>query len=575
MIVAIERNLFNYVLKYNFVNISNAQIFDIDIEKINFTNPTDFVINEFNRILPVFEQDQEILILEVNKNKLQFNSLITLSFESIKNIFPLTDKAKNVLSGKLNQNLELNNPYFEKIVDEVKVIRAIKYRELAFSQLTSIYNFSDEIDLNFNHEVKKIIIELLNGKNSTDSYLFNLLQYNYTPNEISSGNIEYLEKIGIIAFTYKAKSSDGYINSPFYIACERYKKEINKSSFSEGYITYHDILSKEKIDSQWKQSDKKIKAIVSEQFVDLDLFKISYYFLAIKSKLNKNDTNLIEVDDQIIRELVLDNKTMIHVLYLICYTFSINQLYESIHILSKAQLFNKKFLKRDVLVTQNEILAELNQKAEQDKILITENEDKDLVHLDVISEPIKINESVDLVNDESLKNKIDIPEPDSNIIVGEDEVKYIANDEEEEIKNDSEVDEVINSEIVTEPIVLYENINTKANSDIENGKNDIPNDIEENGAELNLENDTNLQSDKLKNVKLHSVKDFKIWILKSKTETKQKHWFDFLDTNFPHEEEIINLETVLYKLGLNKDRKKKILPPTTKEHELLKDFFAK
>jgi len=422
MIVAIERNLFNYVLKYNFVTISNAQIFDIDIEKINFTNPTDFLINEFNRILPVFEQDQEILILEVDKNKLQFNSLITLSFESIKNIFPLTDKAKNVLSGKLNQNLELNNPYFEKIVDEVKVIRAIKYRELAFSQLTSIYNFSDEIDLNFYHEVKKIIIELLNGNNSTDSYLFNLLQYNYTPNEISSGNIEYLEKIGIIAFTYKAKSSDGYINSPFYIACERYKKEINKSSFSEGYITYHDILSKEKIDSQWKQSDKKIKAIVSEQFVHLDLFKISYYFLAIKSKLNKNDTNLIELDDQIIRELVLDNKTMIHVLYLICYTFSINQLYESIHILSKAQLFNKKFLKRDVLVIQDEILAELTQKEEQGNILITEDKDKDFVHLDVISEPIKMNESVDLVNDESLKNKIDIPEPDSNIIVNEEDV---------------------------------------------------------------------------------------------------------------------------------------------------------
>ena len=366
MIVAMERNSFNYILKYNSIIVSNAQIFDLDIETIEMANSNDFICNEFDRILPVFELDQEVLILAIDKSKLLINSSITLPFNSIESIYPLTAKSKVILSGKLNQNLELKNPIFEIIIERVKFTRAIRNRELSFNLLRDVYLIKEKIDISFTTKVQSIFLELFQAEKVEETYLSSLMKYNYTPNEISSGNIENLEKIGIIAFIFKAKTSDGYTLSPFYIACENYKKEINENSYSDGYIKYHALLNKEMIESQWKQSDEKIKTIVSEEFEGLDFFKISYYYLAIKTKLNKNDGSLIELDYQIIRDIFSDEKTMIHVLYLICYTFSFEQLYESLHILTMAPLFKKKFLKRDIQSVQVELQEEQRKLEDKD-----------------------------------------------------------------------------------------------------------------------------------------------------------------------------------------------------------------
>jgi hypothetical protein len=522
MIVAIERNLFNYILKYNCVTISNAQLFDVDIEALNLSNPTSFIINEFDRILPVFEQDQEILILEVDKCKLNINNVITLSFGSIISIFPLTIKAKNILSGKLNQNLELKVPIFEKIIEEVKSRRAINYRELAFSNLANIYHFTESLEDNFTNAVQKIIIELLNGLHSTDSYLFNLLHYNYTPNEISSGNIEYLEKIGIIAFAFKAKTSEGYTNSPFYLACEKYKKEINKNSYSEGYRMYHELIMKEENDSQWKQSDGKIKAIVSEDFENLDLFKISYFYLAIKTKLNKNDGNLIEIDDQLIRDLYFDQKTMIHVLYLICFTFSFEQLYESIHLLTGARLFEKRFLKRDIQSIQIE-LQEEQRKIEVENIQLSDEEktynSSKLKEVE-ISDTVQINTqdepSVSSVTeaDEAYTNEIlnDIIEP---IEVSPKEAIEI-----KEIKTDE-----INSN-VGELVSLNESLKNSIDSRIE------------------VMSENKIQDDSL------TVRNFETFILENVGKEKlRKNWIKFLKGYFPDKDALLSIENLDYELS--------------------------
>ena len=72
----------------------------------------------------------------------------------------------------------------------------------------------------FSQKVQSIVELLLKSQSVGNSYLANLIQYNYNPNEISSGNIEFLEKIGIIAWITTKSSSDGYTTSNYFKRCE-------------------------------------------------------------------------------------------------------------------------------------------------------------------------------------------------------------------------------------------------------------------------------------------------------------------------------------------------------------------
>jgi hypothetical protein len=534
MIVAIERNLFNYVLKYNCVSISNTQLFDIGIEAIYLLNPTSFIINEFDRILPVFEQDQEILLLEVDKSKLIINSLITLPFSSIISIFPLTIKAKNILSGKLNQSLELKDPIFENIIEEVKFRRAINYRELAFNKLANIYHCTEILEADFTNTVQKNILELIRGENSTNSYLFNLLNYNYTPNEISSGNIEYLEKIGIIAFTYKAKTSEGFVNSPFYVACEKYKKEINEKSYSEGYIKYQELLKKEDMGSPWRQSDEKIKAIVTEKFDNLDMFKISYFYLAIKTKLNKNDGNLIELDEQLIRDLCFDQRSMIHVLYLVCFTFSFEQLYESIHILGKANLFVNKFLERDVQSMQFIIREEQRKLELQSNQLYKNNKIPGCENTEVID---VINSNGKPANIANHEGNFEILESNTNATEF-----YVKNDFTETVD------------------INYEHNKPKSLDVIDIEKETENEDVKINSSELDEHSSKK---------ELFTVQVFKSNFLKTKKGATKAKWTNLLEYYFPNNNDELTFENLKIKLDMVPD-----LKINDKDMALIKGFFV-
>jgi hypothetical protein len=385
MIIAVERNLFNYIFKYNSILISIHQVIDISQEMLQkqIDNPTELTIKEFDRILPVFEQDHEILLLEVDKNELEFDGNIRLSFKAISRIFPLTLKAKNILSGKLNSNLEVDTPIFEKIIKEVKVLRALRNRELLIDKLFNILFLNEKPQEKFSTDVQLIIKSLLIGNSSSGSLLYHLLSYNYNPNEISSGNVEFFEKIGIITFSYIKGTSDGYTDSSFYKACEKNKKEINEGRYSDAYNKYFELLKSNNSDLNWSESHRKIDSIFNnEGYVNINYFKIAYYFLAIKTKLNKNDANLIELLEEIIEDVYYDGNSMTYVLYLIGYTFSFEQLYESIHILEKAPLLKNKFVSTNVLSIYKKLeeIDATNKSIEKDHIdtIITEINDSEV-----------------------------------------------------------------------------------------------------------------------------------------------------------------------------------------------------
>lgn len=376
MLIAIDRSSFNYIFKYNSLTISKSQILDLskEILESETNKKSSFIFSEFDRILPIFELDHEVLLLEVQKSKLEFDGEINLPFGSILKVYPLTDKAKVLLSGKLNQSIEISAPIFEGVIEQVKLIRSINSRKLLFNKLTKICLIKENPNTVFSQKVQSIVELLLKSQSVGNSYLANLIQYNYNPNEISSGNIEFLEKIGIIAWITAKSSSDGYTTSNYFKRCEEFKSKINKGNYVAGFKAYLHIIEDQSTD--FKNSHDKINEIINEEKIEIDLFKVSYYFLALKTKLNKNNSNLLELFEEMITDVHSDNITMAYVLYLISFSFSFEQLYESIHILEKSAVLKSKFIVRNTQTIFSDLDNEKIKliKEEEERVRLKEEE---------------------------------------------------------------------------------------------------------------------------------------------------------------------------------------------------------
>jgi hypothetical protein len=69
MIVAIERTKFTYLYKYNQIRVDINQLIDKSTNDLKgcLTNDLNSLIQLFNKALPLFEQDHEIILLEIDK----------------------------------------------------------------------------------------------------------------------------------------------------------------------------------------------------------------------------------------------------------------------------------------------------------------------------------------------------------------------------------------------------------------------------------------------------------------------------------------------------------------------------
>jgi hypothetical protein len=398
------------------MTISKSQILDLskEILETEINKNSSFIVSEFDRIIPIFELDHEVILLEVQKSKLEFNGEINLPFASILNVYPLTERAKNLLSGKLNQSIEISAPIFEGIIEQVKLIRSINSRKLLFNKLTKICLIQENPNLVFSQNVQSIVELLLKSQSIENSYLANLIQYNYNPNEISSGNIEFLEKIGIIAWITTKSSSEGYTTSNYFQRCEEFKSKINEGNYVAGFKAYLEIIEDQS--SDFKNSHDKINEIINEEKIEIDLFKVSYYFLALKTKLNKNNSNLLELFEEMITDVHSDNITMAYVLYLISFSFSFEQLYESIHILEKSVLLKSKFIVRDTQTIfsalENEKIKLIKEEEERIRLLEEERLKTEAVERNRLIEEEQLNaeaeEKIRLEQEQQLKTDEEI-----------------------------------------------------------------------------------------------------------------------------------------------------------------------
>jgi hypothetical protein len=452
------------------MTISLSQVLDLRNERLEneIQKTSSFIVSEFDRILPIFELDHEVLILEIQKSELEINGRIHLPFNAILKVYPLTGKAKNLLTGKLNQSIEIGEAIFEEIIEEVKLNRSINNRKILFNKLSKICLLKQYPSSAFCEMVKSIVELLLKNQSAGNSYLANLIQYNYSPNEISSGNIEFFEKIGIIAWITTKLTSEGYTNSNYFKRCEEFKSKINEGDYVKGYKSYLNII--ENLSSEFKNSHDRVKEINNEDRIEIDLFKVSYYFLAIKTKLNKNNVNLLAVFEDLVRDIHSDPITMTYALYLIAYSFSFEQLYESVHILERSPLLKSKFIVRETQV----IFSDLD----NEKIKLIKEEEERIRIEEEKQQKAEEEERIRLLEEERLKTEAE----ERNRLIEEEQLKA---EEEEKIrleqdlkdsddstKNENEgSDQQKSSTEVSEPSLEYQNSdNNKLDNHLDNNK---------------------------------------------------------------------------------------------------------
>jgi hypothetical protein len=339
MLLAIERSRFNYLYKLNELTIDINGLIDLTIEEAEQKLRNDFneLVDDFHRALPAFEEDHEVILLNIEKSKLKIQGRVTVAFQSVLSIYPLTNNGSKLLAGKLNDKFRINPPLFESVVQKVKEIRSIESRRIAVTRFLSYFSLPFPRDKEVVMQIRNSVTALLNkrsGSHNGSSYFDHLLSYNITPSYMPSGNVEFLCKIGAVAMKFLGRQEDAFANGPFYKSCLSYKSEINLGDYEKSFETFLSLN-----DNALRTSHEKIVEIISKDFPRLNIFKISYFFLAFKSYLNKNDLDFLGLKDDIEKLKRNDADVAAWVLTLLGYVFSFDQLYEGLHIMNNAPLF--------------------------------------------------------------------------------------------------------------------------------------------------------------------------------------------------------------------------------------------
>ncbi len=531
MIVAIERTKFTYLYKYNQIRVDINQLIDksTSVLKALLNNDLNKLIKLLNTAIPLFEQDHEIILLEIDKSKINLRNGILISFDSIHCIYPLTKTGRQLLDGKINDDFILEPPVFENAIEALRIKRSMAFRRATSTKLLIHYNLDELLKKSMLMSIESSVEKNLLEKSKPQvfsTFLDQLIGYNKNPSYIPDGNIEYLCKIGVIAIKYLGKEEEIFTNGPFYESSIKYKSKINSPSYLTSYLDFNSIA-----DIELKSSIKKMEDIISKDFSEVDMFKVSYFFLAFKSFLNKHDNNIELLNSEIEALIENDKQSASFVLAMLGYTFSIESIYEGLH-----RILNAPLLKS----THSKILAETEKRKKiETEISKHQGQEKATVEQEKI-----------IMNQDKFKDQSEIDEV-VNTSIDSSEITV------EEVINDS-------TENVSDPIGIYEHIKNEVvlESDkstkeylgeIKNEK--VP--IESNEAELEMV--------------IVTVQIFTLYI-KKQSKTKQKIWFELLDKYFPSKNAEITLENLLAKLDTLPEVKFKSLK-SEKEKESLKSFF--
>src|SRR5690606_21514605 len=107
---------------------------------------------------------------------------------------------------------------------------------------------------------------------------------------------EYLCKIGIVAMRTLGQNEDSIVKGPFYKSCLAHKVLINKGNLFDAYKSVTQLP-----DEAFQLSFKKIQEAISKGTPGVDVFTISYFFIAFRNILIQNEKTLEKIEGDIYR----------------------------------------------------------------------------------------------------------------------------------------------------------------------------------------------------------------------------------------------------------------------------------
>jgi hypothetical protein len=508
MILAIERTKFTYLYRYNQIRVDVNQLIDKSTDTIKgmLTNDLNRLIELFDNAMPLFEQDHEIILLEIDKSKMNIQNGILISFESIQCIYPLTDIGLKLLDGKISEDFILEQPVFEIVIEAIKIKRSMDFRRSAAAKLLEHYDLVQYIKkdtiLSIESSVEKNLLDKVKPQ-IFDTFLDHLIAYNKTPSYIPEGNIEHICKIGVIAIKYLGKAEEVFTNGHFYKSSIKYKSKINSPSYLKSYSDFNSI-----VDVELKSSIEKMVDIISKEYSGVDVFKVSYFYLAFKSFLNKHDNN-VELLNNDIEDLIYDDKqSAAIVLAMLGLTYSIESIYEGLHKISNAPLLKSTRSKLNAEVeNRKRVESAIEKQKQHEKELENERISMEIqshTSINELQSSSTLNISENKIDEIEIGKTIELDLFDNSEVATLDDLK----DSDDLTKNENEnSDQQESNPELSEPSTEYQN--SKNNELINN------NEIE--GTELDKKAEIIATSNNQKNDEINNlVKDPVIPLKKSK-----------------------------------------------------------
>lgn len=327
MLLFIEREQFLKLFKFGEIKIPATRFVD-GYDPAN--GKSDIPVEILDSRLPLFEQDHEVLILEIPKDVIILGVEISVKISHVRKIFPLSEEADRFLTGRMNPSIIFQLPIFEKLINEVKILRDFRYRQKAWEALAVIFQVDREIVNDFTEEITDGLKNRLGYSNKAKrrNYLFSLICFNRNP-IYPQGYIEYLYKAASVFVEMKNGSESDFERGPLYSFLESKSDEFKKLSMNECILRFKSCLE-----------SKNFVEELSKNYTKIDVLIIGVWFLFIKDKLNRNNNNLLLVREEILQLKSAYPKETAIILYMVGMLFGFDNLYSSLYDLNTIPIYN-------------------------------------------------------------------------------------------------------------------------------------------------------------------------------------------------------------------------------------------
>ena len=286
MLLILERENFIKLFKFGEIKISINRFIDgYDVENGKSNLPIELL----DAKMPLFEQDHEVLILEIPKEYVTIATEISVKIKHIRKIFPLSEEANKYLIGRMHPRIVIQQPVFELQVNEVKKNREFRLRIKAWESLASIFQIDKGIVIEYSEEIMDGIKARMypTSKSKHRRYFHHLICFNRNP-IYPQGNVEYLFKAGSVFVQMKDGTESDFERGPYYKFLESNVAEFSKLNLGE-CISF----IKGRIES------KSLIEELSKQYPKIDALTVGICFLYFKDILNISNYDLENIKDDI------------------------------------------------------------------------------------------------------------------------------------------------------------------------------------------------------------------------------------------------------------------------------------